>query len=272
MVARMGEPDSDNRWRGMLTGDEEANPRLRLLRRAFRHLPSDPRCKLCYAPYGRPFGGVLQLMGYGPWQRNASLCGSCFRQLEKNEGGAEVELTLLFADLRGSTQLAERLDASIYRHMLNAFYAVVARAVNEPGGTVDKYLGDGVFAFFLPGFSGEAHAAVAVGAARAILGQTVSLPALPADIQPLPVGIGVHTGTAYVGFLGSGDVRDFTALGDAVNLTERLSSVAGARELLMSESTVEAAGLATAGLERRELALKGIGHPVVAWAEGAKRA
>jgi adenylate cyclase len=91
---------------------------------------------------------------------------------------------------------------------------------------------------------------------------------LPDRERPLPVGVGVHTGTAYVGVIGqAGDLTDFTALGDAVNITERLSSEAGARELLVSDAALAASGVDRVRLTRRELRLKGVAAPVVAWSE-----
>jgi adenylate cyclase len=195
------------------------------------------------------------------------------RQLEKSLGGAEVVLTMLFADLRGSTELAERLPAATYRHMVNAFYGVALRHVNDAGGMVDKYLGDGILALFIPGFSGLEHAAGAILAAREILKNTRDAAAFPAEARPLPLGIGVHTGTAYVGVMGrAGGLLDFTALGDAVNLTQRLSTAAASRELLISEETRAAAGITSDGLQARELDLKGIKRPITAWLANAEAA
>ena len=248
-------------------GDHASIP-LRRMRRIMRHLPSDPRCKLCYAPYAPPFGPLVGRLGFGRWEKNPSLCGSCLRIMERHLGGAEIELSMLFADLRGSTELAGRMSASAYSRLLNAFYAIAARAVQTPGGHVDKYLGDGVFALFVPGFVGPDHAARAIDAARRILSDTADAPSLPQTARPLPVGIGVHTGLAYVGVLGeAGHLTDFTALGDAVNVTARLSSNAAARELLISEVAFRASQIPSRGLTRRELRLKGVAEPVAAWSE-----
>ena len=117
------------------------------------------RCKLCYAPFGAPFGPVLELMGFGKFDKNPSLCNPCMRKMEKGLGGAEIELSLLFADLRESTQLAAGMSAAAYSQLLNGFYGIAASAVQAPGGTVDKYLGDGIMALFIPGFAGKQHAA-----------------------------------------------------------------------------------------------------------------
>jgi adenylate cyclase len=261
------DPEAEADWRSMLSGEHQDNRQLQRLRRTFKHLPSNPRCKLCYAPYGAPFGPVLNLLGFGPWEKNPSLCGACMRDLEKQLGGAEVELTMLFADLRGSTELAETLPAAVYRGMVNGFYGVAARQVNDAGGMVDKFMGDGVLALFIPGFAGHRHAALAVAAAAEMLRETADAGWLPADARPLPLGIGVHTGLAYVGVLGKpGGLLDFTALGDAVNLSQRISSAAASRELLISDQTRVAAGLEGADLRGRQLDLKGISRPILAWA------
>jgi adenylate cyclase len=190
------------------------------------------------------------------------------RIMERSQGGAEIELTMLFADLRGSTELASAMSATAFRRLLNAFYGIASKSVEAPGGSVDKYLGDGVFALFIPGFAGPDHAALAIDAARHIL-EATDQPTHPTEgPTPLPVGIGVHTGMAYVGVVGhSGELTDFTALGDAVNVTERLSSVAAARELLISDAALAASGYSSEGLARRVLNLKGVARPVAAWSQ-----
>lgn len=122
---------------------------------------------------------------------------------------------------------------------------------------MDKLLGDGVMALFVPGFVGGDHAGKAVDAAHSILHNVT-----------LPVGVGVHTGTAWVGFVGGvSDVMDFTALGDAVNAASRLGSEAGAGELLLSADTAAAARVPTTDLEARRLELRGRTEPLDAWAE-----
>ncbi len=259
---------ADARWRGVLMGDADHAPGLVRLRRLFRHLPSDPRCKLCYAPYGAPFGPLVGLLGFGRWSKNPSLCGACLRIMERAQGGAEIELSMLFADLRGSTELAAGMSASAYGRLINAFYGTASRTVEARGGSIDKYLGDGLFAVFIPGFAGPDHAARAIDAARQVLRDTSQGLGVSDGTAQMPVGIGVHTGTAYVGVVGrSGDLTDFTALGDAVNVTERLSSVAAARELVVSEDALTASGCSREGLTRREFELKGVAHPVAAWSQ-----
>ena len=241
-------------WEMILTGK---HPDLVRQRRIFRHLPSDPRCKMCLAPQGGLGGPVMRALGYGRYPPNPQLCNSCFRQSEKHPGGAEIEITALFADIRGSTGMAEMMSPAEYSAAVNEYVRVASRAIREPNGLVDKLLGDGIMALFIPGFVGERHAEVGIEAARAILREVA-----------LPVGIGVHTGEAWVGFVGGTDqVRDFTALGDPVNVASRLGSEAAGGEILISARAASAAGLDTSVLESRRLELRGRTEPLETWSE-----
>src|SRR5262245_59517628 len=141
------------------------------------------------------------------------------------------------------------------------FYGAAATAVDHYDGIVDKFVGDEVVALFIPGFAGADHAADAVAAARDLLVATGH-----AESEPwIPLGAGVHTGTAYVGVVGEGDAQDFTALGDAVNATARLASRAAAGEILVSDTTARAASVVTDELEQRRLDLEGVSETVDAW-------
>ena len=239
------------------------HPDLVRQRRILRHLPSDPRCKMCLAPQGGLGGPIMRVLGFGRYPPNPQLCNSCFRQSEKHPGGAEIVITALFADIRGSTGMAETTSPAEYSAAVNEYVRIASHAIREPNGLVDKLLGDGIMALFIPGFVGDRHASAAIDAARAIL-----------RAVRVPVGVGVHTGPAWVGFVGGvDDVRDFTALGDAVNVASRLGSEAGAGEILMSSTTAAGAEIATEGLEARSLELRGRSAPVQAWVqvvEGAR--
>jgi adenylate cyclase len=243
------ERTSNPEWRATLMGE---GSELARVRRIMRHLPSDPRCKMCLSPQGGIGGPIMELLGYGRYPPNPQLCNSCFRQSEKHPGGAEIEITALFADVRGSTGLAETMSPAEYSAAVNDYVRAATRAIREPNGLVDKLLGDGIMALFIPGFVGGDHAAAGVEAARTILRAVA-----------LPVGIGLHSGEAWVGFVGGVDqVRDFTALGDAVNVTARLASVAPAGEVLISESSYAAARDELGELEVRQLDVKGRDAPV----------
>ena len=246
-------------WAMILTGE---HPDLARQRRIFRHIPSDPRCKMCLAPQGGVGGPVMRILGFGRYPPNPQLCNSCFRHAEKHPGGAEIEITALFADIRGSTALAESMSAAEYSAAVNEYVRVASRAIREPNGIVDKLLGDGIMALFIPGFVGErGHAEAGIEAARAILREVT-----------LPVGVGVHCGTAWVGFVGGTDeVRDFTALGDAVNVASRLGTEAGAGEILFSAAAAAAANVPAVGRERRTLELRGRAEPLEVWSERIER-
>ena len=281
VVEYLGErdPEADAYWRAILTGESKLAPSSRLGRAVFRHLPSEPRCKWCYAPYGKPFGPILSRLGYGRWEKNPSLCRVCMNYMDSNQGGAEVDLAVMFADLRGSTQIAAGMSAGDYTRLLNVYYGVAGAAVQAHGGIVDKYLGDGVLALFLRGYCDGDPAATALDAALTILRQVAAAPDLPAEHRPLPVGVGVHYGIAYVGIVGqAGQPTNFTALGDAVNVAERISSSAVAGELLVSEAAMAQLATRPADAQARELVLKGVAEPLAAWslrprspARGAER-
>ena len=194
---------------------------------------------------------------FGPWERNAQLCKSCMKHLtQQGMVGAEVELSMLFADIRGSTGLGERLRPSEFSALLSMFYRLAADAITSNDGVVDKFVGDEAIGLFIPGFSGPHHGARAIAAARALLAAAGREDA--SSSGPIPVGAGVHTGVAYVGTVGSSEqISDFTALGDPVNTTARLASLARAGELLISVEASTQAALDTTGLERRTVEVRG---------------
>lgn len=234
--------------RSRLMSDERA----RRLRRFWRMLPSAPRCKICTSPFGPPFGPVLRLMGKGRWHGNPRYCGGCFKDLYAHRVGAEVECTLFFADVRGSTALAERMSARAFRSLMDRFYLVASEVLVRHEAVVDKFVGDEVVGLFIPGMTGGLHARRAIDAGIELLRATRSDEGLQ-----IPIGIGVNTGAAYVGAVGTEDHVEFTALGDAVNVTARLASVAGPGELLVTDSTALAAGWEPLDRERRSLDLRG---------------
>jgi adenylate cyclase len=245
-------------WRAALSGEVRG---INLTRRLVGWIPAGPRCKLCSAPLRPPGSVVLRLVGFGPSRLNRRLCRACFRQLDKLPGGAEIELSFVFADVRGSTSLAERTSAQEFSKLISRFYGTAADVIDRWDGLVDKFVGDEVVALFVPGFAGADHARRAVAAAQDLMRATGN----DDGDAWVPVGAGVHTGVAYVGRVGEGDACDFTAVGDSVNTTARLASAAGAGEILVSAPAADAAGLDTSGLEPRTLELRGRDEAVAAW-------
>ncbi len=216
-------------------------------------LPSGPRCKICTSPFEPPFGPVLRLVGKGRWPGNPKYCGGCFKDLYAHREGAEIECTLFFADIRGSTGLAETMRPLEYRALLDRFYATSAEVLVAHEAVVDKFVGDEVVGIFVPALTGGAHAQRAIEAGVALLRATGNDGRTPS----VPIGIGVNTGTAYVGAVGTAEHVEFTALGDAVNVTARLASAAGPGELLVTEAAAQAAAIPVEGFAHRQLDLRG---------------
>lgn len=233
------EDPATSQWRALLTGED---PSLRDVRRLWRHVPAAPRCKVCASPFQGLGGAVAKLFWHGPMRDNPMLCKACFGQLSRHPGGAELEISVVFADVRGSTGMAERSSASEYRGLIQAYYRSAGTAIDANDGIIDKFLGDGIMALFIPVISGENHVGRAINAGRAILA-AVERDGLAR--KGLMVGAGVHTGEAFVGVVGSDEKVDFTALGDTVNIAARLGGMAGAGELLVSRAAWDRAGLGT---------------------------
>ncbi len=180
---------------------------------------------------------------------------------KKYPGGTELEISMLFVDIRGSTRLAEGMRAAEFSRLLNRFYKQATSALIKNDAYIDKFVGDEVIGLFFPLFAGKKHAAAAVQAAQEMLRVAKHNQAAG---KALPMGIGVHTGVAYVGTVSGdeGSAQDVTALGDNVNVTARLASQAAEGEALLSEAAYAAAGLDFGHLEQRQLELKGKSEPV----------
>ena len=174
-------------------------------------------------------------------------------------GGLEMEVGILFADVRGFTALAERQTPDAVATLLNRFYATAVDILCEHA-IIDKLVGDQVMALYLPQiFPGEP--------ARHMIADAQSLLAAAGYGEERPwveLGIGLDFGTAYVGNVGSGEVKDFTAIGDVVNTAARLQAAAASGETVMSSRVHDRAGEHAVGAEPRELALKGKSEPEIA--------
>jgi adenylate cyclase len=152
--------------------------------------------------------------------------------------GAEREVTVLFADIRRFTRLSEGMKARDVVALLNRVFQLASDCILARGGTIDKFIGDSVMAYFGAPVAHPDHAQRAVAAAIDLM-RVVAEDARETgrDVSPLPdIGIGVHTGAVVVGNIGSDRRTDFTAIGDAVNVAHRLEKLAGAGEILVSEA------------------------------------
>jgi adenylate cyclase len=245
----------EEEWYKMLTEGEPINRRLYHF---YGLLPSDPRCKLCAAPFKGWGGFIMHLLGRDQSKYNPRFCQPC--EKFEHPGGAEVPLTMLFADVRGSTTLAEQMSAREFSQLINRFYIVATHVMIQTDAMVDRLMGDEAIGLYIPGFAGPEHPRKAIEAAQELLRLTGHR---DSKGPWLPVGIGVHTGTAFVGVVGDTEsTQDFTALGDNVNITARLASQAAPGEILISEAAYSATNLELTELEHRVMELKGKSGPI----------
>lgn len=246
-------------WRSYLTTGEFDKERRQ--RNFFRFLPGTPRCKNCYAPFHGIGSPVVRIFwGKHPSNLNPQLCNVCEVFAREYQGGAEIELSMLFADVRGSTSLAESMNPTDFSRLINRFYSTATQVLVNTDALIDKIIGDQVAGMYVPGFAGEDHAYRAIEAAQSILQATGH----GENEEPwIPLGAGVHTGTAFVGSLRSEEgVTDITVLGDAANTAARLSTSAGIGEIVISEAAYQASGMELSGGEKRVLELKGKSEPL----------
>jgi class 3 adenylate cyclase len=158
--------------------------------------------------------------------------------------GEACDITVLFCDIRGFTRISEVLDPPDVVRLLNDFHSHMVEEIFRYGGTLDKYLGDGLLAYFNAPVRQANHASRGVTCALAMLDRLDSLNEARRQRheEPLRIGIGVHSGTAVVGIIGAANRREFTAIGDTVNVASRLQSLTRDRNtsILVSEAVADA--------------------------------
>ena len=224
--------------------------------RFFNILPHDPRCKLCHAPF-KGMGGMVVNAFYGRKQSNLNpnFCNICEDFAKQFPGGAEVEMSMLFVDVRGSTSLSESMSAMEFQKLINRFYVGTTKIIGDELGLVEKLAGDAVAAFWGAGFAGKDYVARTVRSAQKIVKTMQG--------QKIPVGVGVHTGVAYFGAMGEENgLVNIAAIGEEVNTAARLASKAEAGEIIISEAALSQTEVDASKLESRTLELKGISEPM----------
>lgn len=241
-------------WRKLLL---EGHQPLLLSHRLFRHLPRPPRCKLCHNPFGGIGGKLFGLMGFTPSRKNPNLCAKCCDTLPL--GGLEVNIAVLFADVRHSTAVGEQLAPAAFAALLNRFYQTATETLIRYDAIIDKLIGDEVMALFIPGFCGPHYCRKAAEASVALVkalgyGQSTA--------PWLPLGAAVNSGVAYVGNVGSEGTVDFTALGDVVNTASRMQSAAMVGEVVLSEPVYAEVADEFSAAQTRTLSLRGKEAPV----------
>lgn len=235
-------------WNRLLVDGYEP---LKVAQRVFRRLPREPRCKLCQNPFGGIGGKVVGLMGRKPSRKNPNLCQACFDHLP--DGGIEIDVGIVFADVRGSTQMGETATATEFAERLNRFYATATSVFVHHDGLVDKLIGDEVMALFISGLAGPDYRRKAALAAID----------LAATVDEVPIGVAAHAGVAFVGNVGSGTVKDFTALGDAVNTGARLQSHASPGEVVLTSELYALIAREYPGGRPEHVSVRGRTEPVV---------
>ncbi len=179
-------------------------------------------------------------------------------------GGVNQTITVLFADIRGFTAISEREKPEKVVGLLNKYFSAMTEIIFDHGGTLDKYIGDGLMALFGAPSASPADAMNAVKAAVTMQKRLSSLndELSEAGYGQIAVGIGLHTGEATIGYIGSDRRSEYTAIGDTVNLASRLESSAKGGEILMSEATAAASGNLIPVNPREPLTVKNRVQPV----------
>lgn len=187
---------------------------------------------------------------------NPRYCNQCEIASREFPGGAEVEMSMLFIDIRGSTALSEKMGPTEFRKIIDRFYTATTKIIIEEDGLVEKLVGDEVAAFWGAGFAGPDYVRRTIKVAQNLLRIM--------ELQKIPVGIGVHAGIAYFGAIGTAEgLTEISATGEEVNTAARLASKAAPGEIIVSEQALEKAGMDGAQFEGRSLELKGISKPVL---------
>lgn len=223
------------------------------------------RCKVCGIPYGWPVVGWMlrSAMGVRQYSKNPNLCNRCAELAPL--GGEKIDVSVLFADIRGFTRLSEALPLETVRSLLNGYFQLAIDVFIRHDAIVDKFLGDGTMAVFGAPIARPDHAVQAVEAAVELQQGIRELLAGEGRQTVLAVGIGINTGEALVGNVGSGQVKDWTAIGDMVNVAARLQGLAEAGEVLLTEAVYRQTSPSYPSLEKQTLRLDGRTEPVVAY-------
>jgi adenylate cyclase len=249
---------ADQQWERILRGDGAIALAVRLNRRLFALFPSPWRCKSCNAPFKGPASGTFRWIGYSPSAKNPAVCARCIERAPK--GGAVVPVSVVMADVRGYTQMTEGLSATQVPEAVNRFYEASSKALLSAEALLGQIEGDLVMGLFVPGLAGREYRRRAVEGAIRLL----------RAVDWLEIGVGIASGEEFVGNVGGGGFKDFTALGDVTNVAARLTALAPPGEILMDAATYLSVADTHPNAERRELDLKGKSAPVAAFAIGMR--
>jgi adenylate cyclase len=212
-----------------------------------------------------PFSTLFKMVGIKKSKMHPNMCTFCENNFAKimKQKQIPVSTTILFADIRGYTDLSQQIEGEKLNELLHRFYDQCSAAIWEKDGIVNKFIGDAVLAIFNFPLIRKEHVQNAVSAAIQLqkdcqyLKEEIGL----GDIHTLGVGIGIHTGECYMGEVGT-TYKDFTAIGPVVNLTSRLQGAAGIGEIMITEEVFNHVKHQFPDAETRTLTLKGINNPI----------
>ena len=248
-------------WRAIFSGE---HPELRRGRKMLRLLSptARDRCRLCYAGFDGFSAPIMRAVGRAQWLRNPHFCEKCESVLAEQRGGAEIEIAVLYADVRGSTQIAASMSPTEFAALMQRFFQTAINVFTWTDAIVDKMVGDEVIGIYVPCLTGTDYRKRAVAAGLKLLRAT-------GHADPggpwLSICVGVHSGETFMGSIGvEGGNYQFAALGEPMNYGARLVAAANGGELVMSEVVwKDVAG--EIGAEPRGFELKGYQEPVTAY-------
>jgi len=182
-------------------------------------------------------------------------------------GGVSQTITILFADIRGFTRISEHAPPEKIVSLLNRYFSAMTDIIFAHGGTLDKYLGDGLMALFGAPTATPDDASNALNAAVAMQRRLLGINRELRDegFAEIGVGMGLHTGEVVVGYIGSERRSEYTAIGDTVNTSSRLESNAQGGEILISDATAKAARSRYTLKPREAIMVKNRQQPVMLW-------
>ena len=218
------------------------------------------QCSVCGTLLSGAMSVVFRLVGIRRSPRNPNICTRCSTHVEE---GRLVEITVLFADLSSFTELTHDLGAERTHEVVDAFLRMATEVLVKHDAFIDKYIGDAVMALFNVPVRHEDHARRAILAATELESALQNLAARFG--LSLQASVGIATGYARVGRLGSEDSKDYTAIGDVVNVAARLQGKAGAREILISAESYAKHSAELTQATPEQVLLKGFREPLTAY-------
>ena len=238
----------------------DGHPDLKKQQWLYKKLPLKPRCRMCFVPFKGLGGWIMRKRGKAQNSRNPNYCNACDGFLEAFPGGAEVEMSILYIDIRHSTEYTQSNIAADVSQRINTFLNRSTGIITDIDGFVMAFYGDCIVAVWPPGFSGENHGLKAQRAATQLVQHNKMI-----DVkgEPIPVGVGVHTAKVFIGTVTAlqGSFRDVSIFGSNVNLTARMASHADASQALGSAENIIASGKKPESFSHETAEFKGFSEP-----------